>query len=316
MTNITRRQFLQNAAVTAAALAMPRSGFSYPLGLPPGIQLYSVSSFIEKNASAALRQLADIGYKEVEPAGFGSLKTAAEFRKALDDIGLRCPSAHLTFDLQNLDKTFDDAKMLGCAYATASVPKTMLGPSALRPTPGPSSEERTAAKSRPASMAPMSEDEVKRLAKILNMVGARAKAAGLLYASHNHDYEFSTIGNETAYDYLLKHTDPSLVFFEIDCGWTTIAGFKPADFLRRYPGRFRMVHMSDYLPLTPHWEEQSIVPPGTELGQGFVPYKEILPSLENHGIQHIFVEQAGPFPRMTQMEAAKFDFDYLASIKQ
>lgn len=78
MTNISRRQFLQNAAVTAAALAMPRSGFSYPLGLPPGIQLYSVNSFIEKDARAELRQLADIGYKEVEPVGFGSLKTAAE----------------------------------------------------------------------------------------------------------------------------------------------------------------------------------------------------------------------------------------------
>lgn len=314
MTDLSRRQFLQHAAVTAAVLALPRSGFSYPLGLPPGIQLYSVSSSIEKDAPAALRQLADIGYKEVEPAGFGSLKTAVEFRKALDDTGLHCPSAHLAFDLRNLDKTFDDAKTLGCTYATASVPKGMLDSSPPPPTPG----ERTAAaaKSRPLSMAPMSEDEVKRLAEILNMVGARAKAAGLLYASHNHGYEFSIIGNETAYDYLLKHSDPSLVFFEIDCGWTTIAGFKPTDFLKRYPGRFRMVHMSDYLPLTPHWEEQSGVPPGAELGHGFVPYKEILPSLKNHGIQHIFVEQAGPFPRMTQMEAAKVDFDYLASVKQ
>jgi hypothetical protein len=39
----------------------------------------------------------------------GSLKTASEFRKPLDDNGLKCPSAHLQFDLANLQKTFDDA---------------------------------------------------------------------------------------------------------------------------------------------------------------------------------------------------------------
>lgn len=109
-----------------ATSTVPRWARAYPLGLPPGIQLYSVRSDIERDAPSALKQIAAIGYKEVEPAGFGSLKTASEFRKALDDNGLKCPSAHLPFDLHNLEKTFDDANALGCTYATCSVPGMMI----------------------------------------------------------------------------------------------------------------------------------------------------------------------------------------------
>jgi hypothetical protein len=61
------------------------------------------------------------GYKEVEPACFGSLKTASEFRQALDENRLTCPSAHLEFDVDSLQKTFDDANALGCTYVTCSV---------------------------------------------------------------------------------------------------------------------------------------------------------------------------------------------------
>jgi hypothetical protein len=112
MNGVSRRQFLVRTGGVAAALvtsSVPYRAWSYPLGLPPGIELYSVRSDIGQDAPSALKQIAAIGYKEVEPAGFGSLKTASEFRKALDDNGLKCPSAHLQFDLANLQKTFDNA---------------------------------------------------------------------------------------------------------------------------------------------------------------------------------------------------------------
>jgi sugar phosphate isomerase/epimerase len=297
---ISRRQFLSRGAVVAAAtVLLPELAFPFPLGLPPGIQLYTVNADIAKDAPAALAQIAAIGYKEVEPAGFGSLKTAAAFRKALDDNGLHCPSAHLNFDVRDLGKSFDDAHALGCTYATSSLPRRMLQSDA----------------AQPARMSPMSEDDVKRLAEVLNKVGASARATGLTYASHNHGFEFEPMGNATAYDYLLQHTDPALVMFEIDCGWTNIAGKDPIDFLRRYPGRFKMIHMSDYLPLTPQWEK-STIPPGAELGSGFIPYRNIIAHIRNQGIEHVFVEQAGPFPRVSQMQAAKIDYAYLKTFTQ
>src|SRR6516225_6610654 len=129
----TRRQFLKRTGMVAAAAgtaSLTRLAMADPLGLPIGIQLYVVAPDMQKDAAAAVKQIASIGYKEVETAGFGSLKTAKELRKALDDNGLKCPSAHLSFDLNNLQKTFDDANALGCTYATSSVPRTILTASA------------------------------------------------------------------------------------------------------------------------------------------------------------------------------------------
>src|SRR5580704_14189074 len=164
MNNISRRGFLNRTAGLTAALAagaaFPRWTSADPLGLPIGIQLYTVGADLRTDAPATVKQIAAIGYKEVETAGFGSLKTAAEFRKLLDDNGLKCPSAHLQFDLTNLQKTFDDANALGCKYATASVPRQMILP--------PPDMSLSAVEQRTQMianiMAPMSEDDSKRLA--------------------------------------------------------------------------------------------------------------------------------------------------------
>jgi sugar phosphate isomerase/epimerase len=312
ITDISRRRFLAQtgslAAGAMATLAVPRRAWAYPLGLPPGIELYSVRFYLEQDAPSALKQIAAIGYKEVEPAGFGSLKTAPEFRKALDDNGLKCPSAHLEFDFGNLQKTFDDANALGCTYATCSVPGTMI-----MPAQPPASGEAASQRRLQQILAPLTPDQFKKLAEVLNTVGAAAKRAGLTYASHNHTMEFAPMDGKPGYDYLLQHTDPALVKFELDCGWTTVAGYKPSDFLNKYPGRFKMLHMSDYLaprsgrPVTP------LTSAGTELGTGIVDYKPIFAAARGNGIEHVFVEQFGPYSRMSQMEAAKTDYVFLRS---
>jgi sugar phosphate isomerase/epimerase len=314
MNGASRRQFLVRTGGLAAAWvtsSVPYRAWSYPLGLPPGIELYSVRSDIGQDAPSALKQIAAIGYKEVEPAGFGSLKTASEFRKALDDNGLKCPSAHLQFDLANLQKTFDDANALGCTYATCSVPGTMI-----IAVPPPGSGDQSPASQEAGLqrvLAPLTPDEFKRLADVLNTVGAAAKKAGLTYASHNHTMEFAPMDGKPGYNYLLEHTDPALVKFELDCGWTTVAGYKPADFLKKYPDRIKMLHMSDYLAPKRGTPVSPLTSAGTELGKGIVDYKPIFAAASGHGIEHVFVEQFGPYSRMSQMEAAKVDYDFLRS---
>jgi sugar phosphate isomerase/epimerase len=319
MNGVSRRQFLGqtgNLAVGALATsAVARWALAYPLGLPPGIQLYTVRSDIGQDAPSALKQVAAIGYKEVEPAGFGSLKTASEFRKALDDNGLTCPSAHLEFDVDSLQKTFDDASALGCTYVTCSVPGTMII-SPQHPASGDqsrASEEAASQRRLQQILAPLTPDQFRKLADVLNTVGAAAKKAGLTYASHNHTMEFSPMDGKPGYDYLLQHTDPALVKFELDCGWTTVAGYKPSDFLSEYPGRIKMLHMSDYLAPRNGKPVSPLTSAGTELGTGIVDYKPIFAAAKGHGIEHVFVEQFGPYSRMSQMQAAKIDYDFLRS---
>jgi sugar phosphate isomerase/epimerase len=299
------------AAAAVATASASRFAMADPLGLPIGIQLYTVGADVNKDAPAAIKQIAAIGYKEVETAGFGSLKTATEFRKALDANGLKCPSAHLQFDLKDLNKAFDDAHALGCQYATTSVPRMIL--MAQTGSPYSMTPEQRAAFGK-KMMSPLEGDEIKRMADAMNTVGAAAKTAGLGFASHNHTMEFAMYEGKPGFDYLMTHTDPALVKFEIDCGWITVAGYKPGEYVDRYPGRVKMLHIKDFLPFDKSANPGPGSVKGSEIGQGVVDYKAIFASMKGKGIQHIFVEQEGPYSRMPAMEAATVDYKYLHSL--
>lgn len=299
MVTRSRRQFLiQSGCFGAAALAAswlsPRARAN-PLGRPIGVQLYTIKEAMQDDAAGTLAQLAKIGFREVETAGFGKL-SAKQFRKLLDDAGLACPSAHLSFDLDNLNATFDDAHALGATYAASGSLDGLLPP---RPAGTPRS---------------MSLDEAKQTAEIANRIGAAAKRAGLHYAYHNHAFEFADPGDGTVgYDVLLRETDPELVKFEIDCGWMVFAGRNPVDYFAKHPQRFPLIHVKDFLP--PDGKDGSKEMHGAELGRGSVDYRPIFAAAGKAGLQHYFVEQEGPFARMPPLQSVRVDFDYLHAMK-
>jgi sugar phosphate isomerase/epimerase len=302
MSSLTRRRFLvQSGRVAAAALASGwalRRARSNPMGRPVGIQLYTVNLPMESDPVGTLKKIRQIGFGEVECAGFGKL-SAAEFRRLLDDAGLTCPSAHLTFDIDSLDATFAQAHALGATYATSSSLNSLvaeIAPAATTPRPG------------------MSLEEAKRTAQLANRIGTAARRAGLTYVYHNHASEFADVGDgSVGYDLLLRETDANLVKFEIDCGWMVFAGRNPVDYFNKYPNRFPMIHVKDFLPRqkdvagTSNTEEML----GAELGRGVVDYKPIFAAAQKAGLQHYFAEQEGPFSRMDQLHAAQVAYDYL-----
>jgi sugar phosphate isomerase/epimerase len=298
----SRRRFLvQSAHLGAAALASTwpaRRTPANPLGRPIGIQLYTVNAPLQENARRTLETLRDIGFGEVESAGFAG-RSAKEFRRLLDDAGLACPSAHLSFDLDNLGAAFEDAHALGASYAASGS------------LPAPAGSARSAAASAKRSM---SLDEAKRTAELANRIGDAAKRAGLQYVYHNHDFEFvDQGGGAIGYDVLLRETDPRLVQFEIDCGWMIFAGHDPVEYFKKYPHRFAMIHVKDFLPpgrgnAAPGGAADM---QGAELGRGSIDYKPIFAAAGKAGLRHYFVEQEGPFARMDQLQAARVDYDYL-----
>ena len=302
MNAVTRRQFISRSVMAtvgvASSAAITRAAWANPLGLPLGIQLYVVGADMQKDAPGTVKQIAQIGYKEVEPAGFGSMKSAAELRKVCDDNGRKCPSAPLNFDMNNLNAAFADGHALGATYVTSSVPQSML--------PG---------MSRADMLKPLTPDQFKELAEIENKVGAAAKQAGLKFCAHNHTMEFAMNGPKPGYDYLISHTDASLVSFEIDCGWMTVAGYKPADYVHDYPGRIKMLHIKDFLQYPKGASTGGPErPKGAEIGQGVVDYKAIFAGVKGGHIEHVFVEQEGPYSRMPAMQAAAVDYKYLSSL--
>lgn len=313
---IDRRRFIGQAVGFAAAGALFNSlpsAFASPIGLPIGIQLYTVGDFLQKDAAATVKRIAQIGYKEVETAGFGSAGSAAALRKLLDENGLKCPSAHLNFDLKNLNKAFDDAHALGCKYATASVPRMMIAPP-IDMSPG-ADRSKVMQQFQRLMSSPFTGDEIKKLVEVINQVGAAAKKEGLIFGAHNHGFEFGLVDGKPALYSMIEQTDKNNVVFELDCGWTEVSGFHPVEIIKAYPGRVRMLHIKDFLPIDKNATGAAARPKGSEIGQGFIDYKKMFEGLKGRKIEHIFVEQEGPFSRMPSIEAAKVDFDFLNGLK-
>src|SRR5262245_9615395 len=113
--NTSRRTFIKNSALTLAGVALlSKNAFaaSAPGGELVGVQLYSVKDDMRKDPLATLKAIAAMGYKNVEHANYIDRKfygySAAEFRKVLDDLGLKMPSGHTVMGKAHWDDSKKD----------------------------------------------------------------------------------------------------------------------------------------------------------------------------------------------------------------
>jgi sugar phosphate isomerase/epimerase len=303
---MSRRGFLARAIniglLSALSVVRPRESRSDPLGLPIGIQLWTVQKPMLLDPAGTLGRLREIGYRTVETAGLGN-SSAKDFRALLDHSGLQCPSAHLDFTNGDVDALLAEARILGAQFVVSSL---------LRHGTGQVPELPTAMKKYQDFTRDMTLDDARRTAEIANRLGEKAKQAGLRYAYHNHFIEFADQGSgKVAYDVLLQETDPTLVDFELDCGWMMAAGRSPVEYLKRYPHRFPMLHVKDFMP-APHGADtrSPALRTGTELGRGQMNYRPIFAAARGN-LQYYFCEQEGPFDHIDELQAAKINFDYL-----
>jgi len=248
-----RRDFL--AGLGAAAL-IPLVGRRDKLRRI-GIQLYTVRREFARDPEGTLAQLAQIGFQEVEFAGYPP-GTPNAIRALLDKHRLRAPSSHV--DLKSVrtdwERTLDRAATIGQRYVVVA----FVGVN----------ERRTLS-------------DWKSLAGEFNRAGEAAAKRGLRFAYHNHDVEFPLLEGEVPYDVLLRETDPKLVSFEMDLYWITKGGKDPLAYFARWPGRFPMVHVKD-MDATPR---QFFA----DLGTGTIDFRRIFAKGKQAGIQHYFYEQ-------------------------
>lgn len=308
MAQLSRRTFIAltgSAAVVAAS--QPRAAWASPMGLPIGIQLYTVGKPMGDDPAGTLKQLYAMGYREVESAGMLKV-TPKELRKMIDDAGLKCPSAHLQLTGTDLGPAFEEAHAYGAHFAVSSVLRE-FSPEFMKAAKAVMAD----GKGEMPSLPPLGQDGFKKTAEKMNEVGRKAKAAGLVYAYHNHNFEFEKMPDGSpGYDILVKETDPELVKFEIDCGWMTVAGYDPVQYMKNYPGRVRILHIKDFRHMDHPTTDLTGAgrPQGADLGKGFVDYAPIFAAGKAAGIEHIFDEQEQPFA-VSQIESAKANFGFL-----
>jgi sugar phosphate isomerase/epimerase len=266
--------------------------FANPLGLPLGLQLYSVRDLLPKDYEGTLQQLAKIGYKEVEAAGYFG-HTAAQVKQAMQNAGLNCVSAHYSLEnlKPNVDETIAFCKEVGMQYVVCSSPLAQ-DPSRIKTT------------DFVKKMEALTMDDWKWNAEQFNQIGEKVNAAGLQFGYHNHRTEFHEIDGGRPYDVLMQQTDPKLVTFEMDCGWVVVGGGDPVELLKKYGKRISLLHVKDFKLSKTGGEPVSV-----EMGRGGdIDYRPIFAAGKGH-IKHYFVEQE-QFD-MPVMEALKVDAEYM-----
>jgi sugar phosphate isomerase/epimerase len=278
---MNRRQFLNTSVLTTAAFcsgiglsactsdaseenADERDGAATSLPAV-GLQLYTIRSVMETDFRGAMEQVAKIGYDEVEFAGYYD-RTPDEIGALLDELGLAAPATHVP--LQRIRKAPDEviqtAKTIGHQYVVC---------------PYLAESERT------------SLDDYRQRAKGFSAFGERCTEAGVQFAYHNHDFEFTEMDGTLPYDVLLSETDPEHVKMELDLYWIVEAGYDPLTYIEKNPARYPLCHVKDRGP------DGGMV----SVGAGTIDFASIFRKAQ---FEHYFVEHDNPENPMQSIETS------------
>lgn len=276
MKKLSRREFIyQSASGLAATSALTSFGtvqaknsFS-AMAEPLGFQSWTIRDVLVKDFAGTLKLMAGMGYQRIEMCsppgyanyGFGPLQNmkAAEMKRIMTDAGISCISCHYGFNelKENIEDRIDFALELGLTQMVIASPglpdKATLG-------------------------------DYKKAAGQMNSLAESCRKSDIQLVYHNHNFEFEKLEGELIYDVLLQYLDPALVKMQFQV-WVIIAGYKAADYFRKYPGRFISAHLSDWSGKA---EEQ------VAIGKGKVDWKDFFEAGKVGGLKNFFVEMDMP----------------------
>lgn len=259
------------------------------------IQLYSLRDLIgdadkyAANHKEVFAKLKEFGYTSVEAANYADGKfygvSPAQFKADVEEAGLVALSSHTTRTLTDQElatgnfsesiawwqQAIADHKAAGMKYIVTpwtSTPKTIA--------------------------------EANIICAYNNKIGQMCKDSGIEYGYHSHSHEYQKVGNEVWYDYFISHTNPDLVFFQMDVYWAVMAQQSPVAYFKKYPGRFKMLHIKDKY----------------ELGEsGMVGFDAIFRHAREAGLQDFVVEIEETDGTIDILEAAKRSANYLCRLR-
>ena len=232
-----------------------------------------------------MADLAKMGYTAVETANYGDGKlygmAPEDFKACVEKAGLKALSTHTTRGLSKEElqagaangenmKWWDECiaahKAAGMEYVVT-----------------------------PSQPTPETIKDLQTWCNYHNAIGKKCAEAGLKYGYHNHSHEFKKVEDQVMLDYMLENTDPQYVFFEMDVYWTVMGKASPVAYFKKYPGRFKLLHIKDH----------------KEIGQsGMVGFDAIFNNAEIAGVEHIIVE-AEAYESADMMEGVAKCADYL-----
>ena len=248
-----------------------------------GIQLYTLRDAMPKDPKGVIKKLSEFGYKQIEgyegDQGLFWNMGNVDFKKYLDDLGIKMVSAHCNIK-EDFETKVGQAAEIGMDYLICPY----IGPQ-------------------------KSMDDWKKVCDLFNSCGEICKKAGIRFAYHNHAYTFKAFTGMIPHDFLMDNTDPDVVDHEMDIYWVVTGGADPKEYLKKYSNRFRLCHVKDRMKGVAADEHSA----SCVLGTGIIDYPSVLKVAKENGMKYFIVEQER-YDNSTPMKSAEAGAEYLKKL--
>jgi sugar phosphate isomerase/epimerase len=270
-------------ALAPGAASAADAGIGASFKGPVGLQLYSLrAQFTANGVPKTLDTVKNFGIRYAELAGTYNLKPE-QLTALLAERGIKAVSGHFPYKQfkENPAAVAAEAKALGLEYAGTAW-----------------------ADHKP----PLTEAQAKDIVDTFNKAGAVLAQHGLKFFYHCHGYEFQPHGDGTLMDYIIKHTDPKTVSFQMDILWVVFPGHDPAALLNKYPDRWKLIHLKDLKKgvATGSLAGKTDVSNDVALGTGQMNWTAILTAAKKAGVKYYFIEDESPSVEAQVPQSLKF----------
>lgn len=284
---MNRRDFVRNSLLSATVIGLSPALLSSCTRIDPlhdfGIITGVVREMMKEDPRGTLIKLSEMGYKYLEFGGtFGmEVKELKSLLKELDMVSLAGGASIADFEGDGLKKAIDDQLEMDKEYLVCYWP--WIG------------NENNITK-----------DYMKIVVEKLNMIGEECNQNGLRFAYHNHDHEFRSMDDQKIYDFILNNTQADLVTMELDLYWCVVGGADPKEYIKKYPGRYDLLHVKDAYDRK---DRESFAC----IGSGVIDFESIFQLRDIGGFKHLIVERdRGEMP---EEECARSSIEYLNTLK-
>ena len=258
---ITRRKFISGTLAAAATTAFAFDAISFSQGKKLS-NFGFISGIVDKELKgdwkSVQKEAASFGFTEIE-AGDYLGKSAESYLAVLKETGLNLVAGGFEFKASDdeLRRSMNLLKSLKVKYAVVYWPWFTGGPFTL--------------------------EDCKKSSERLNYLSKVCRDNGLVLCWHNHNKEFAAMETGLPFDYLMANTDKNLVYCELDLYWVKKGGGDPLEVLKKYPGRFPILHVKDMAP----GNAMDFECPGS----GIIDFPALFREAEKQGIKHYMVER-------------------------
>jgi len=251
-----------------------------------GLQLYTFRNQFKTDVPGTFQKIHEMGIRYVEGGGTYGM-SMPDFKALMAKNQLETVSVGADFKelSDNPQVIVDRAKAFGAKYVMCAwVPHEKA----------------------------FSMDDAKKAVEVFNKAGKILHDNGLIFCYHAHGYEFGPDGKENLFDYMMQHMNPAYANFEMDVFWMKHPGQDPVALLKKYPGRFKLMHLKDRQKGTPDgYEGKAPDETNVVLGAGDVGIAAIMKEAKKQGIKYYFIEDESP----RSMEQVPLSLAYLKGLK-